>query len=406
MYAFLALTARALGPDRYGALSALWALVFLLGPGVFFPVEQEVSRAVATRHAAGFGSGPLVRRAAVLAAGLASLLAVATAALASPLLGDVFDGQLLMLGGLIASLFGYAATHLVRGMLSGTGRFRPYGLLLGCEGLLRLTLAGALIAVGVRTAGPFGLVVGLAPSLAVCVVLLGQAGLLLPGPPAPWRELSRSLGLLLAGSLLAQVLIHAGPIAVRLLADDQDRDVTGRFSAGLLLTRVPLFLFLAVQAALLPRLSACVANGDRVGFRAVLNQILTITVFTGAASVVAAVVAGPFALGVVFGAKFVLGRLDLALLATSTACVMIGLAMGQALVALGRQGRTTASWLAGVAAFGVFIVFPGDPVLRVELGLVLGSSVAAGAMALALRGAILESAVLIVPGSSQCGAAG
>lgn len=387
VYAFLALTARTLGPTRYGALSALWALVFLLGPGVFFPVEQEVSRAVAHRTAAGVGSGPLVRRAAALAGGLALGLAVVVLALARPLLDGLFDGQVLVLAGLTASSFAYAATHLFRGLLSGTGRFGAYGVVLGAEGVLRLAAAGVLILAGVRTAGPFGLVVGLAPLLAVTVVLRGRSGLLRPGPPAPVGELSRSLLILLGGSLLAQVLIHSGPLAVRVLADDGASGATGRFAAGLLLTRVPLFLFLAVQAALLPRLTACVANDDWHGFRAVVTQITAITVAVGAVSVVGVSVGGRFALRVVFGASFLLGGRDLALLATSTMFVMAGLGLGQALVALGRQARAAGSWLAGVAAYGVVLVAPGNAFLRVELGLVAGAGVAVGVMALGLRGA-------------------
>lgn len=390
VYAFLALSARALGPARYGALSALWALVFLMGPGVFFPVEQEVSRAVAARQVAGVGSAPLVRRAAVVAVGLATGCALVAVSFASLLLRDVFDGQALMLVGLIVSSFAYATMHLLRGLLSGGGRFRAYGVVLGAEGVLRLAAAIVLVAAGVRTAGPFGLVVGLAPFLAVGVVMVRQTGLLHPGPPAPWPELSRSLGLLLVGSLLGQVLIHSGPVAVRLLAEQQSSGVTGRFSAGLLLTRVPLFLFLAVQAALLPKLSARAAAGDREGFRAELQKILAITVVTGVVSVAGALVAGRLALQVLFGASFLVGRRDLALLASSTGCVMISLAISQALVALQRQGWVAWSWLAGVVSYAMFLLLPGDPVLRVELGLVLGSAVAAVAMAVGLRAAVSD----------------
>jgi hypothetical protein len=38
-YGFLAVTGRALGPDRFGALSVLWTLGFLLGNGACLPIE-------------------------------------------------------------------------------------------------------------------------------------------------------------------------------------------------------------------------------------------------------------------------------------------------------------------------------------------------------------------------------
>ena len=57
-YGFLTITGRALGPERYGGLSALWALGFLLGNGACLPIEQEVSRALASRAARGVGGAP------------------------------------------------------------------------------------------------------------------------------------------------------------------------------------------------------------------------------------------------------------------------------------------------------------------------------------------------------------
>ena len=70
-YGFLSLSARALGPEEYAPLGLLWTAMFLLGPGLFLPVEQEVSRALAERSAQGEGGAPL-DRAAELAEFLAS----------------------------------------------------------------------------------------------------------------------------------------------------------------------------------------------------------------------------------------------------------------------------------------------------------------------------------------------
>ncbi|MEA2685075.1 MAG: hypothetical protein QOE93_270, partial [Actinomycetota bacterium] len=58
-YAFLVIAARALGPEAYAPLSALWAIVFLVGPGCFVPLEQELARSLAARGAAGLGGGPV-----------------------------------------------------------------------------------------------------------------------------------------------------------------------------------------------------------------------------------------------------------------------------------------------------------------------------------------------------------
>ncbi len=78
-YLFLAIAARALGPSEYAPLAVLWALVWIVGPGFFLPVEQEVGRALADRRSRGIGARPVLRRAATLAAGLLGIVLVFTA---------------------------------------------------------------------------------------------------------------------------------------------------------------------------------------------------------------------------------------------------------------------------------------------------------------------------------------
>jgi hypothetical protein len=132
-YSFLTITGRALGPERYGGLSTLWALGFLLGNGACLPIEQEVSRALASRAARGVGGAPLIRRATIGTLALAGVL-VTGCLLAGPwLVKDVFDDEALLLVGLILLLAGYTIEYLVRGVLAGNSRFSPYGILLGGE---------------------------------------------------------------------------------------------------------------------------------------------------------------------------------------------------------------------------------------------------------------------------------
>ena len=56
------------------------------------------------------------------------------------------------------------------------------------------------------------------------------------------------------------LVLNASPLAVQLLANDQQIDESGKFLNALLVARVPLFFFQAVQAALLPRLSGLVGQ--------------------------------------------------------------------------------------------------------------------------------------------------
>lgn len=395
VYGFLGVTARVLGPERYAALSVLWALVFLAGPGVFIPLEQEVGRTSAGRRATGQPVGAVLRSAAVLGAALSAVLVLVVLALSSVLLDELFDGQLLLLAGLVLALPGYALVHLLRGSLAGTGEFRGYSVLVSVEGLLRFLAAVVLAVVGLRTAGGYGLVVGLAPVAGVLVTLavvrpqLGSAG-----PPMRWSQLTEALGFLLIGSVVAQLLINAGPLAVKLLADDDEAAHAGRLLAGLVLTRVPLYLFQAVQAALLPRLTALAAAGEVEAFRAGIRRLLLLIAGVTAVAVGGALLIGPPVLRLLFGEGFDLGRRDLALLAAASCAIMTAQALGQALVALHRHAKAALGWVAGAAVFFTVTLLGTDLLLRVELGLLAGAVTVC-----ALLGATLARSVGRSPGS-------
>lgn len=415
-YAFLALSARVLGPEAYAPLSVLWALVFLAGPGCFLPLEQEVSRALAERRAQGMASGPVLRTAAFLGAGMAVVLIALTLAFSGPLLEHLFDDQPLLLAGFVLALVGYCAGHLARGTFSGQGRFRPYAVYIGGEGVFRVGGCVVLAVLGVATAGWYGVAVGAAPLAAVAVSLIGQRDVLRPTPvaaprpgpevageaadPAPGgseaeppapsdrssiRELSGALAALFVGSVLAQGLVNAGPLAVELLGNEADDAEAGRFLAGLVIARVPLFLFQAVQAALLPKLSGLAGAGRFEEFRGGLRRLLVVTGALGVSATVGAFALGPPVVQLMFGADFILDHRTLGLLALSCGVYMFAVALAQAVIALGGHRQVAGAWALSIVTFVLVTWLAADDLfLRVELGLVAGATVAAAALAVAL----------------------
>ncbi len=407
-YVFLALSARVLGPEAYAPLSVLWALVFLAGPGCFLPLEQEVSRALAERRAQGLGTGPVLRTAAKLGAGMAVVLIALTLAFSGPLLEHLFDDQPLLLAGFVLALLGYCAGHLARGTFSGQGRFRPYAVYIGGEGVFRVAGCILLAVLGVASAGWYGIAVGGAPLAAVAVSLIGQREVFRPSPAvgsregvelageavdppsassdrSSIRELSGALAALFIGSLLAQGLVNAGPLAVELLGNEADDAEAGRFLAGLVIARVPLFLFQAVQAALLPKLSGLAGAGRFEEFRGGLRRLLLVTGALGASATVGAFALGPPVVRFMFGPEFDLDHRTLGLLALSCGFYMFALALAQAVIALGGHRQVAMAWGLSIVTFGFVTWLAADDLfLRVELGLVAGATVAAVALALAL----------------------
>jgi O-antigen/teichoic acid export membrane protein len=375
-YLFLAVSGRALGSERYSALAVLWAIAFAAAPGFFQPLEQEVARALAVRRARRVGSAPVIRRGAVaggvLAAGLVTVILLA--ALVFPIVDSLFDGETLLLWALAIMLVGYFAEHLTRGVLAGYDRFSRYGMLTGSEGLLRLAACAALAVIGVETAGAYGIVIGVMPFAGVAIALSRQHGLVEPGPPASWAEISRNVGLLIAGSALALALLNAAPVVVKLLSSSAESEQASWIFAGMILSRVPLYFFQAIQATFVPELSGQRGAGEHEAFRTGLRKLSVAVVAIGAVSVLGSALLGPWAVRTFFGSDYQLGVRDMALLALGASTYMFALTLSQALIALEHHGRAALGWVIGVAVFVVAVVAGSDVLLRAELAYVAGSA--------------------------------
>ena len=389
-YGFQILAFRALPKPEYTALNGLWVIAFVLAPGFFLPLEQEVGRAIAHRRAQDLGGGPIVRRAAAAGALLCAALivvivgaeAILRATGSSGLSHSLFHDKSVLLPCLLISLATYAVQHLTRGTLSGNGRFGPYGLILAAEGIYRIAPCLALYALGVDNLLAYGLCFALPPVFAALTALYRQHGLLEPGPEAPWSELSANLGWLFTGSVLSQLLSYAPVIGVIILASPSQHNVAADFIVGFFLARVPILLFQAVQAALLPKLAGLVGAGRHEDFLSGVRKLVMIVADIAVAGVVGGYVLGPTAGKILFGAKFTLQARDLALLAAGSGMFILALTLAQALIAVLGHARATYAWLIGNVAFWLIAVLAAHELfLRVELGFVAGSGVAAVFMA-------------------------
>ena len=189
-------------------------------------------------------------------------LALAAYPLTVRTLGD--QGWLVV--ALCLALPGYAAWFAVRGELAGQGHLQRYGLQLVVDGASRLVGAGVLVLADQATTAGFGLLFGLSPWLTLALTLPGWR--LVPGDrrPVDPAPLTRPLALLVVSALAAQLLINAGPLVVNLLATAAERDLAGVYLAVLVVVRIPVFLFSAVQPGYLRALSEHAAR-PRTGRR-------------------------------------------------------------------------------------------------------------------------------------------
>lgn len=391
-YIFFKIGQQALGQDGFKPIVAMWFIAFALAPGFFLPIEQEVSRAIAHRRALGQGGLPVVKRIAPLALVLLITLVTIIAIFSSNISTNMFEGYGMVTFCLVLTLVSYAPMHLARGICSGTGNFGAYGLIIGADGAVRVIGCAVLWLAGVTHVGAYALMIGLSPI--VGVIAVGLAGKLRvdDGPEATWSEVTPNLGWLLMGSLFAAALVNAGPITVDILGNSEPAEVVTRFGNAVIFARIPLFLFQAVQAALLPRLAKLAAQRNLSEFSRGFRQLMILVCGVGVVGTVGAFFVGPQVLDLVYQSG--IDRRTMTLLALASAVYMVGLATAQAVIALRGHAIVALGWFASFTGF-VLIAWlsSNDLYLRVEMALVGSSLIAVAIFGAALRKLMASDAI-------------
>ncbi len=384
-FAFLRVGKNALGGDEaFSPVLSLWFATFALAPGFFLPLEQELGRAISARRALGQGARPVVRKVVLLGIALAAIV-VTVILLASPWITEsYFGGDWVMLVALVIAFASYAPVHLARGIASGSGRFRAYAVVMGADGAVRVLLCIVLAIVGIKTVGPYGMAVAVAPLAGFFYVFARGQLRTEDGPPASWQEVTPNLGWLLLGSVFAAGLVNAGPVAANLMANEGEKELVTQFGYAVLLSRIPLFLFQAVQAALLPRLARLAARNEFDEFRSGFRKLMIIVLAVGFAGVAGSFLLGPFIIEKMYAVD--ISSRTLAMLALGSAGYMFALALAQAVIALNGHALVGLGWGLGMVSFVVVTWLSSDDLFRrIEFGLVASSVAALIAFSIALR---------------------
>jgi O-antigen/teichoic acid export membrane protein len=381
-YAFLVLAARHLSPSAYAPLAAFWTLAFFVGPGIYVAVDQEMARVLSASLALGRATRPAATRVIQVGGGLTLLLVGLGFATAPILIGRGFDNQGLLFLGFLVILPAYCGLSAVVGMMNALGRLRGSATIMAGEALFRLAGCILLLLLSVRTAGPYGLAVGLAPFAATLLGVRTTRIKLTPGPPVPWRPVVSGLAVLIGGTVLNQFLLVIEPFIVKILAHSGQQAAAGRFLNAIALTRVPLFLFNAAIPVLLPRFTRLASAGrhDRLGH--LLLRTITVVSMVFAGAIVVAGLFGPELVRLLFGPAYVLHGQVIALLAAGAGLYCIATVLSLALIASRAFGATVISWALGVASMLITTIFGGSLGLigRAAWGYLLGCGVATLAM--------------------------
>lgn len=381
-YAFNVLAARALGPAAYGAIGALWGGMFLLAVLLFRPIEQTVSRAVADHVARGEDARPAVRSAAWLTA-LVTTAAVAGCLFAwAPLTDRLFGGEPVLTVALVSGLAGYALSYFARGLAGGVQWFGGYGLVLLADGAIRFVVALPLLIVASQTVAAVAIAAAaaggaVAPLLSRRRSALRKVAGSRPGKP---QDLGGAVRFTLPAAVIAgaeQVLVSGGPLLVLIAGGEGAAAAAGVLFAATLLVRAPVFLLQGVQASLLPSLTTFRARGDEASLHRATVKVAVILAGFAALLAAGALVAGPFAMELLYGDEFTAGRVDLALLCVGIGGFMAAGVFCQAALARGQAWDAARGWGLGAIAFvALQLTLSGTAFHRVSLAFAAGSVIA------------------------------
>ena len=374
---FQVVAGRSLGAESFAPISTIWTMLFLLNTIALLPVEQYITRELASSRVA---SG----RVLVLPVFLSTFAAAGVVAWNFQAIFASDPVYLLLTGVLVASL-ALAARH--RGQLAGTRSFTRYGvatiaqtallLLLGVAASLWQAAAPAFVAALVVS--PLAmLLVRVSPAACSAVEVTDETLPATPDGPAPTTT-ARFIGPYIVATASAQTLLAAAPVAVLFLGGSAE-EISVTFVVFTLL-RAPLTLLYAVQARLLPSMVTWAERGETQRLRRFAIRAAAVSVPAAALGAIGGAVAGPAVIALLYGADF---RPSATVVSAVVAGVLFATAAQLVALVIVARGATTqlaVSWPAGLAAatLALFLV-PGDAMTRVAIAFLVGQVVALSLM--------------------------
>ena len=373
-YLFQVYGGRALGPEAFAPIAALWTMFFILATVLLIPVEQYVTREVASGRKA-------IPRDLVPAGAMAGIGALLGVGFIWFTLEELFEGSWQYLAQIVLLMVGYGLLMVGKGVFAGRRVFAGVGWILIVESAARL-VAG-LIAIRL---------IGTAESLGWAMVLGGFAAL-----GTRWWQRDRGdareraapafrfLGGYVGGSASSQVLLAAAPIAVWALGGG-DALISIVF-VTFTLFRAPMTLILALQGRVLPALVTLAGAGEHHRLAQIARRVVSAGAVLAVLGGLVGWLIGPEVVTALFGEEFAPTSIVAMFAAAGVMAAAASQITGQVLVAEGRTSRLSLAWFGGlVAGVIALLVLGGEPDTRVAVSFAIGEAVALVLMgALAIR---------------------
>lgn len=371
-YVLLILVAKRVPTVGYADFAAFWSIVVTVGLGVYFPCEQETAR-----DYSGAVNSPRsrLRRVSYGFAGIVTALLIVLLVGLSFFPSFVkFFGSFGLIGALGIAFIGYFVQFPTRGLLSGARRTGLYAATISSEGILRIVLPGVLVLFGANDAASYGVVVGIAALLSVFPAWVSRPQSWLSSPDARLSVFSSRVLRLIIAALAIQLLLNSGILLARVF-DTSNTTLAAQILTALSIARIPVFAYQALQVLYMPSVAAAWKSGSVATARRIIGMAALIVGGVGIVSVGAMAILGSWVIGFFFAPRLVLPLAPLVVLTAAVSLFLLAQVLSDATLALGAHTSLLSTWIMGLAAAVLTVIFVADPTYRVILPLGIGSSV-------------------------------
>jgi O-antigen/teichoic acid export membrane protein len=368
-YIFQLVGGRSLGTEEFAPVSLLWTTFFIIATILLVPVEQYVTREVAS----GRKALPTDLKPTAIVVVIGSVLGGGFVALT---LDDLFRGDPQYILQIVLLMVGYALLFVGKGVLAGRRRFGGVGWILIVETTARL-LAGVAAVVFIANA----------PSLGWAMVIGGFSVLALRwwkhdrGSPdqAPTPAASFLTGYS-GGTSSSQILLAGAPLAVAALGGS-DALISVTFFTFTIF-RAPLTLIFALQGRVLPFLVGLAGDARKADLARIARMVLLGGVVLTVLGAAVGWLIGPEVMVLLFGEEAEPSRIVASLAAGGVMAAAAAQITSQVLVAEGRTSRLAWAWFGGLlVAIVVLLLTSGAPDTRVAIAFISGEAIALFLMA-------------------------
>ena len=373
-YLFQVYGTRNLDPEAFAPVSVLWTTFFILATILLVPVEQYVTREVASGRKALPGDLKPTLVIAAIGGLVGGIFVLVT-------LDDLFFSEPVYIVQIVLLMVGYSLLFAGKGVLAGARRFAGVGWVLIVETVARLVAGVVLLELFLD-----------ATSLGWAMVIGGFAVLALgwwrhdtgrsDTSAAPARNFLTGY---VGGTASSQLLLGGAPIAVAALGGSPA--LVSIVFVTFTLYRAPLTLIFALQGRVLPYLVGLSREANHLQLGKIARRVVMAGTGLALAGGLVGWLVGPAVVGLLYGEQYSPTAVVAMFAAIGVMAAAAAQIVSQVLVAEGRTSRLSWAWLGGlIVGLAVLLLVGGEPDTRVAVAFAVGEAGALGLMAvLAMR---------------------